>query len=159
MDVLLCEDFHNATSIFDDASQRNPEALATVIGLIAHSREGFCDRKCACCGKNNNCHSQSIKAFPNALAKPLENGAKRSPLSPDRFQRLITCTTIDEFYDQLRRALALIKFAPPIISLADGILQWSEDQRSKDKTNFTKHLRYHWTEAYYAGRLLNKLES
>lgn len=158
MEILLCEDFHNAKSFFDTARPQNPEILAAVIGLLAHAREGYAERKCFCCGEDNDCQSLSDKAFPNALARPLKKNNRRSPLSPARFQRLITCTTIDEFYAQLRRALALINFAPPIISLSNGILQWDEDQRCKDKTKFTEHLRYHWTEAYYNERLSNKLE-
>lgn len=156
--VMLCEDFHSATPIFDPSQSREPAVMAAIIGLLAHSRGGYIDRDCNCCGAQGNCHSQSIKAFPTVLAQPQEPGGSRSPLSPARFQRLVNCSTVDELFSQLRRALALVKNAPPIISLTNGILQWDADQRAKRKTNFAEHLKYQWTAAYYAERAAKKLD-
>lgn len=159
MSVMLCEDFHNGSSAFAPPHAQRPEVQAAIIGLLAHAREGYTERDCTCCGDHGNCHSQSVKAFPTVLAQPLQPGGARSPLSPARFHRLVSCDTADEFFSQLRRALALIKFAPPIISLANSILQWDEDQRSKNKTNFADHLKYQWTAAYYAARPANSIDS
>ena len=158
MSVMLCEDFHSAMPIFDSYQNRQPEVLAAITALLAHARDGYIEQRCSCCGGSGNCHSQSIKAFPTALAQPFDPGGKRSPLSPARFHRLIGCDTMEDFFTQLRRALALIKFAPPMISLTNSIFQWDEDQRTKSKTNFAEHLKYQWTAAYYAAREANNID-
>ena len=158
MSVMLCEDFHSAAPIFDTSRPREPAVMAAIVGLLAHSRDGYIEGDCSCCGTQGNCHSQSIKASPTVLAQPQEPGGSRSPLSPARFQRLVGSDTIEDFFTQLRRALALIKYAPPIISLTNGILQWDTDLRAKHKSNFAEHLKYQWTAAYYAERAAKKLD-
>ena len=108
-------------------------ALASVAGLIAQVK------------------TNSDYSFPKQLGQQKEHSGK-AVFSEQRFQQLLASHDPDELYENLRRAIMQLNRTANILSLADGILYWSKEQR--DNNQFTEHpeqrFKFAWAKAYFS---------
>jgi len=87
-------------------------------------------------------------SFAKSLAMPKKEGSK-SVMSELRFQQLQKSRDADEFYLRMTRALAMLDGRTNLLSLADGILLWSKEQRQSVDKNPRKRLAVCWATDYY----------
>ncbi len=108
-------------------------ALASVAGLIAHVK------------------TDSDYSFPKQLGQQKEHSGK-AVFSELRFQQLLASHDLDELYENLRRAIMQLNRSANILSLADGILQWSTEQRDKNQLSERPEQRFKfaWAKAYFS---------
>ena len=88
-------------------------------------------------------------SFATSLAKPREKGGN-SVMSELRFQRLQTSQDEQEFFEQICRAVDLLRGRVNIPSLANDILHWLHEFRSGPATNPQNRLAVRWATDYYA---------
>lgn len=87
-------------------------------------------------------------SFAKSLAMPKKQGTK-SVMSELRFQQLQKSRDADEFYLRMTRALAMLDGRTNLLSLADGILLWSKEQRQGVDKDPHKRLAVRWATDYY----------
>ena len=88
-------------------------------------------------------------SFATSLAKPREKGGN-SVMSELRFQRLQTSRDEPEFFEQICRAVDLLRGRVNIPSLANDILHWLHEFRSGPASNPQNRLAVRWATDYYA---------
>lgn len=125
-------------SYFYDLHQRLPYitdtlALACVAGLLAHIKK------------------TSDLSFPKQLGQQKEHSGK-AVFSELRFQQLLASRDLDELYENLRRAIMQLNRTAHILSLADGVLYWSQEQRDKNQFDERPEQRFKfaWAKAYFS---------
>lgn len=122
---------------FYDLQQHFPKtptlALAAVAGILAHINQ------------------PSDLSFPKQLGQQNDQSGK-PVLSELRFQQLLASHDIDELYENLRRALMQIKRTANILSLADGVLHWAQEQHDKNQYDERPDRRFQftWAKAYFS---------
>lgn len=113
----------------------NALALASVAGLLAHINID---------GPYN---------FPQQLGKKI--AGDKAVFSELRFQQLLASHDMDELYVNLRRAIIQLKRTAHVLSVADGVLHWAQEQR--DKNQFAEHrerrFQFTWAKAYFTEAL------
>jgi len=129
-DILILSDFY-------ELQQRFPKmpalALAAVAGLLAHVK------------------TNSEYSFPKQLGQQKEHSGK-AVFSELRFQQLLASHDIDELYENLRRAVMQLNRTANVLSLADGVLHWSQEQRDKNQFDERPEQRFKfaWAKAYFS---------
>jgi len=125
-------------SYFYDLQQKLPYisdtlALASVAGLLAHVK------------------TNSEYSFPKQLGQQKEHSGK-AVFSELRFQQLLASHDIDELYENLRRAVMQLNRTANVLSLADGVLHWSQEQRDKNQFDERPEQRFKfaWAKAYFS---------
>ena len=88
-------------------------------------------------------------SFAISLAKPREKGGN-SVMSELRFQRLQTSQDEQEFFEQICRAVDLLRGRVNIPSLANDILHWLHEFRDGPASNPQNRLAVRWATDYYA---------
>ncbi len=133
-DVLLQSGFHALCRKLPEWEKKDLIALAAVAGLLSHVSDDS--------GSN----------FSRQLGSS-KDGGDRAVMSELRFQQLMASEDIDEFYSRLRRAIQLLRQKANIISLADGVLHWSREQRSIYNSQPDQRFKYAWSKAYFSSIL------
>lgn len=129
-DILLQSSFY-------ELQQRCPKtptlALAAVAGLLAHVK------------------TNSEYSFPKQLGQQKEHSGK-AVFSELRFQQLLASRDIDELYENLRRAVMQLNRTANILSLADGVLHWAQEQYDKNQFDERPERRFQfaWAKAYFS---------
>ena len=88
-------------------------------------------------------------SFATSLAKPRETGGN-SVMSEMRFQRLQTSQDEQEFFEQICRAIDLLRGRVNIPSLANDVLHWLHEFREGPAINPQNRLAVKWATDYYA---------
>lgn len=86
--------------------------------------------------------------FAKCLGEQKERTGKPH-MSELRFAQLQKSRSGDDFLKRLRRALALINKAAPILSLADNILHWFHEQQSHQGAKPMDRLAARWATDYF----------
>jgi len=133
-DVLVQSGFHALCRKLPEWEKSDLIGLAAVAGLLSHVAEG------------------TDIDFAHQLGSS-KDGGDRAAMSEMRFQQLMASENIDELYSRLRRAIQLLKRNGNIISLADGVLHWSREQRSIYNTQPSQRFKYAWSKAYFSSVL------
>jgi len=128
-DILLQSSFYELQQQFPKTPTL---ALAAVAGLLA------------------NIKKPSEFNFPKQLGQQKEQSGK-AVFSELRFQQLLASRDIDELYENLRRAIMQLKGTAHILSLADGVLHWAQEQHDKNKFDERPERRFQftWAKAYF----------
>ncbi len=108
-----------------------PEILAIVAGILSTVTSSL----------------STIESFPMQMAS--KNGEKPC-VSESRFQKIIKSHDLPELYLQTRRAVKLIEGPINILSLADGIISFSEIILGKEIPSSKKSVTYQWANDYYS---------
>ncbi|MDP2097839.1 MAG: type I-E CRISPR-associated protein Cse2/CasB [Methylobacter sp.] len=129
-DVLLQPSFYALQQRFPKTPAL---ALAAVAGLLSHVK----------------LHSEY--SFPKQLGQQKEHSGK-AVFSELRFQQLLASHDIDELYENLRRAVMQLNRTANVLSLADGVLHWSAEQRDKNQFDERPEQRFKfaWAKAYFS---------
>ncbi len=105
--------------------------LALVAGVLAEVRTDI--------------SSQSfIKSLGSAPA-----GSDKPQMSLLRFQRLQTCDSLEDFFQQARRAVKLIKQQVDVVDLAAELLAWANEFQHGPAALPKDRLKLRWATAYY----------
>jgi CRISPR system Cascade subunit CasB len=86
--------------------------------------------------------------FAQCLGDQKENTGKPC-MSELRFAQLQKSRSGDDFLMRLRRALALINKTAPVLSLADNILHWFQEQRNNRGARPMDRLAVRWATEYF----------
>jgi CRISPR system Cascade subunit CasB len=129
-DILLQSSFYELQQQFPKTPVL---ALAAVAGLLAHIKK------------------PSEFSFPKQLGQQKEQSGK-AVFSELRFQQLLASRDIDELYENLRRAIIQLNRTANILSLADGVLHWEQEQRNKNQFDERPEQRFQftWAKAYFS---------
>jgi CRISPR system Cascade subunit CasB len=113
-------------------------ALAAIAGLLAHIK------------------TSSELSFPKQLGQQKEQSGK-AVFSELRFQQLLASHDIDELYENLRRAVMQLNRTANILSLADGVLHWWQEQHDKNQFDERpeQRFKFSWAKAYFSEVLTN----
>jgi CRISPR system Cascade subunit CasB len=114
-----------------------PETVAMIAGVLSVVKNDTGEKSF---GKDG-------LSFAQQLAKPVDG--EKSPLSESRFQKLLKCRTQDDFYTQIRRAVQILKGKVNICSLAEGIIQWSNEHSENEIKTGSHTLKFQWSTDYY----------
>lgn len=85
-----------------------------------------------------------IKSLGSAPA-----GSDKPQMSLLRFQRLQTCDSLDDFFQQARRAVKLIKQQVDVVDLAAELLAWAHEFQHGPAELPQDRLKLRWATAYY----------
>ena len=131
-DILLQSSFYELQQQFPKTPTL---ALAAVAGLLAHIKPP----------------SELKLSFPKQLGQQKEQSGK-AVFSELRFQQLLASRDIDELYENLRRAIMQLNRTANILSLADGVLHWAQEQRDKNQFDERPERRFQfaWAKAYFS---------
>jgi CRISPR system Cascade subunit CasA len=129
-DVLLEPAFYELQQLFPKIP---PLTLAAIAGLLASIK------------------TLSQVNFPRQLGQQKERSGK-AIFSEPRFQQLLDSRTLDELYENLRHAVMHLNHTANILSLADGILHWAQEQHDKSQVNESPERRFQfiWAKAYFS---------
>jgi CRISPR system Cascade subunit CasB len=128
--VTLTEPYQRLFRRMSDAGwdakyARRNDALAAVVGLLAHVETEF----------QRNMLAECMGLCPQGTTRPY--------VSEARFKRLLEAPDIDALFVGLRRALPLMKEGAPVMTLANDLLQWtSAEQRDEVKKRWA--YAYQW---------------
>ena len=141
-DVLTTEGFSALAEQIGERYTKNDRlllALAAAAGITSHVRE--------------NAESQTFAA---QLGSP-----KGEPVfSPLRFARLQQAHDLDMFYRSMIRAVRQLGGKANVLSIADGVLQWAQEEWSKEYQSNPRHrLRVRWGLDYFRNQKVQKLET
>ena len=134
--VLLCEGFRHLWQALAQTGQcreRDMLAWACVAAALAEVREQPTDEG---------------MTFARRLGTQKEKTGKPY-MSEMRFAQLQKSRSGDDFLRRLRRALALVNKAAPVLSLADNILHWFYEQQGNMGTKPTDRLAVRWATDYF----------
>ncbi len=133
-EVMMVPAFFRLVNRFEDLKPHRFEALAAVAGLLALVRKGdFRD---------------DMPPIQKQLAMPAEGG-NRPRMSDLRFRQLIKSRDIEELYRRFRRALALLGRKANILSLADLVLQWADENLYRTHAEPTKQFQFRMAQGYF----------
>jgi len=124
-------------AVADQALQESGDLLPLVAGLLAHVKDHVQDL--------------SKKECPIFLALGKSKKGRDLPVMSElRFQNLLQSKDPDEFYQHMRRALALLDGKTDIIALIkvidDWVLQYQSDSSG---TTLKQSIQFKWAKAYY----------
>ena len=151
-DVLLTEAFAHFLQQMPEA-WREPGRIfssAAVAGLLSHVKEDLQIATKAHQGKKDDKQDKKEKkmaSFAELLATPVEG--KKAPMSEIRFQQLQKSRTTDEFYRNVRRAIALLGGRVNIVSLANDIIQWHQEFNHQIDRQPSRRLAVRWATDYF----------
>lgn len=131
-DILLQPYFYELQKNLPD--NLNSLAVAAIAGLLAHIKKNN--------GENH---------FAKQLGQQKEQSGK-AVFSELRFQQLLASRDIDELYENLRRAVMQLNRTANILSLADGVLHWWQEQHDKNQFDERPEQRFQfsWAKAYFS---------
>lgn len=134
--LLLTEGFRNLWQALGQTGQRRDKdmlawscvaaALAEVRGPAAAKEASF---------------AQCLGEQKGTTGKPY--------MSELRFSQLQKSRSGDDFLRRMRRALALIDQTAPVLSLADGILHWFDEQQGNKSSRPLNRLAVRWATEYF----------
>jgi CRISPR system Cascade subunit CasB len=130
--VLMCKGFHRLKLQFKETDFKfdYQESLAAIAGLCSHIK-----------------NSESNLSFPALLATP-EKDKTSPPLSEQRFQKLVTSRTPEDFYTNLRRSIQIVKNKGNIYSITDGVFTWYKNLKNPS-ANVRDTLLFQWSNDYF----------
>ena len=118
-------------------------ALAAAAGIVSHVRENELD-----------------ESFAAQLGKPKTENSDNPGFSPLRFAQLQQAHDLDLFYRRMIRAVRLLGGKANVLSIADGVLQWAQEELNRlHQDNPRDRLRVRWGLDYFRKPSINKLET
>lgn len=137
-DVLLQPAFHRFLKSLDDYNDYRPLGLAMAAGLLAHVKEN----RPVMAGKGN---------FVPLLARQMgEKDGDKAAVSESRFTQLMKSRAPEEFYDRLRRILAVLDKKVNLLSLADCVLHWEREAGGDVDQRPARRFRFRMAEGYFS---------
>ncbi|PVY79148.1 CRISPR-associated Cse2 family protein [Tamilnaduibacter salinus] len=134
--VLLTEGFRNLWQALEQTGQRRDRDMlswACVAAALAEVREQ---------------PTAKDTTFARRLGEQKEKTGKPY-MSEMRFAQLQKSRSGDDFLMRLRRALSLINKTAPVLSLADNILHWFQEQQGDQAARPMDRLAVRWATDYF----------
>ena len=145
-DVFTTEGFSVLAAQIGDRLTKSDHlllALAAAAGIVAHIKE-----------------DESDQSFAAQLGRSKREDSDTPVFSPLRFARLQQAHDFDLFYRRMIRAVRSLGGKANVLSIADGVLQWAQEELNKVyQGNPRDRLRVRWGLDYFRKPSTKKLET
>lgn len=87
--------------------------------------------------------------FARAMGRESDHGTGKPVVSELRFQQLLRSDGLDDLLRRARRAVTLLRKHVHVLSLADDLLHWHQEQSGKFSSRPDRRLAVRWANDYF----------